>query len=159
MKCLGLCSILALLAITTNASADWVKGEIDDQMRGTSKAFYLTETKPVSGDGPSIGLRVFDDKEGQPGVAFTLSQGSFGGCKQQCEIELRFDSGAIKKVKFASASGRTVTPAEMVAFAGALKLSKTLYVEFDVGQDQILQYKFDVGELPLAVSESRKLCY
>lgn len=149
MKLMVFCVALALSSV---ASADWHKETIKDEMRGTARAVYLTEARPLDGTSPSIQLRVVEDPDGRHGVIFSPEGAMFETCSSLCDVEFRFDDGKVRKISFSSKDGRFAVPTESVSFAGAIKLSKYLFIEFALAGGKKAQYKFEVSGLPIDVN-------
>ncbi|BDM23611.1 hypothetical protein KMS_R33680 [Pseudomonas sp. LRP2-20] len=144
-KILGLC--VGFVPIMANAG--WMKTDLPDEMRGTSAAMYSQEASPVRGEGPSLDLRVFDKGDGAPGVMLELKSATADDCpsreegKQTCNLQVRFENGAVQSVSFASKDGKSFIPTSMGAFSGAVINAKFLYVEIPVDKFN-LQYRFDL---------------
>lgn len=154
MKPIAACVLAALLVVVTNASAEWVKQDIKDEMRGTTKTAYLVEADPVSGQGPTVSLRVIEEADGKIGVIFSAEKNTkFASCGDSlCDIEFRFDDSAVQKRLFVSKGGAYRLPVDVASFAGALQLSTHLYIEFYYDLENKYQYMFDIAELPVSVS-------
>lgn len=151
MKLMVFCAALVFAA---NASAEWSKDIIEDKMRGTSRAVFMTEAKPIEGSGPSVELRMIDESDGRPGIVFTAKDAAFEKCPSFCDVEFRFDDGKVKRSGFVSNDGRFTIPSETGSFAGAIKLSKELFIELGIAGGTKRQYRFDVSGLPIEVSAS-----
>lgn len=143
------------------AQAEWQKSEIKDEMRGKTTSVFSLTSSPISGSGPDITLMVLDKNDGLPGVVFSVKDGRTEGCPtagdSYCSVNVRFDDGKVLAENFSTAQGTHLVPSEVVAFAGTITKASNLFLEVDLKQYGLLQYKFSVKGLDVLIDRSPKV--
>ncbi|NNA99209.1 hypothetical protein [Pseudomonas gessardii] len=147
--------------LASTAQAEWQKSEIKDEMRGKSTSVFSLTSSPISGSGPDVTLMVLDKNDGQPGVVFSVKDGRTEGCptadSSYCNVNVKFDDGKVLAENFSTAEGTHLVPSEVVAFAGTITKARNLFLEVDLKQYGLLQYKFSVKGLDIFIDRSPKV--
>lgn len=143
------------------AQAEWQKSEIKDEMRGKITSVFSLTSSPISGSGPDITLMVLDKNDGLPGVVFSVKDARTEGCPtagdSYCSVNIRFDDGKVLAENFSTAQGSHLVPSEVVAFAGTITKASNLFLEVNLKQYGLIQYKFSVKGLDVLIDRSPKV--
>lgn len=147
--------------LASSAQAEWQKSEIKDEMRGKTTSVFSLTSSPISGSGPDVTLMVLDKNDGLPGVVFLVKNGRAEGCptadNSYCSVNVRFDDGKVIAENFSTAEGTHLIPSGVVAFAGTITKASNLFLEVDLKQYGLLQYKFSVKGLDVLIDRSPKV--
>lgn len=146
------------LCVSDHAAAEWQESSVKDEMRGKTTAVFVQSVKPINGAGPTIRLTVLDSGDGRPGVVINVEGDVVDKCPAQdsayCEANVKFDDGEIDDGSFASKDGTSLIPMKVVAFAGTIAASKTLYLELELKKNGRTQYKIDTAGLKVKIAET-----
>lgn len=146
---IGALAVGVLVGLTPMAaSAGWTKTILKDEMRATNTVMYTQEVLPIRGQGPKLILRVFDKNDGAPTAMLDIDSGRADGCPepalQTCDLQARFDDGEVQGLSFATKDGKSLIPANLGAFSGAVLNATALYIEIPIG-GSFAQYRYDLA--------------
>lgn len=139
--------MFAFILLSGNVFADWSKGYVKDEMRGTQVEVTDTSVSPISGSGPKLYVAVqkLSGADGQYGFQLRLD-GNYPriDCEKYCEIPLRFDESTVVENSFLSSTFAFITPRSPNSLVRAMGLADNMLIEVPATDGRRYQYKINM---------------
>ena len=134
---------------STAFAVSWDRYEIKDEMRGTTTQGASITANATYDPSVSLTMQIIDKGDLEQAVIFQLKGARADCAKEICDLNVRFDEGAVMSESMAVNPDRTtIIPTKTSTFAGAVGLSPVVYVEIPVLNKPAMQFKFDIEGAP-----------
>lgn len=139
----------ALFCSSASFATAWERYDVKDEMRGSVSHGASIRAKATDDANVSLTMQVLDKGEEEQGIVLQLAGAKAACDKQLCDVSVRFEGGEVREESMAFSSDRTaIIPTKPSAFAGAVGLSSTVFIEMPVVGRSPIQFKFEVDGAP-----------
>lgn len=136
---------LASISAGSASAATWSHYENVDEMRGTKTVGASMEASANGDANTKLTINIINSSPNSQGVVFQLGGYDHLACKDDlCEIPVRFGDGEVRNQTMSVDKGRrTLFPTNSSAFAAAVAMVKSFFVELPTEDGGRKQFKFE----------------